>query len=320
MLVFGSQMHLLTLIIVILELMVLPFVLWYYFAWPKDKSRLWYFVLLVLLIVYNLTGGLFPDPGIQFISVRVQNVIAYGAGFGMASFFPYYFYASFNLEGMKFHANYGAPLFLIFPFVVFFIVLYPLTGDLNFVVTYGMIVPFLYSPVLLWAILRAIRKKADAALTANSQQGVNELRGLSWAVAPWVGMTAITYVQAAQWIEVLVTNSGFLIISVLFMLRTVRAQRLERERLMLQDEEQKKLRLAFRENCGAYRLSKRESEVSEWLCRGLTYRQIADDLFISERTVDAHVQRIFLKTGVNKKIELQKTLGYVAMPDAGGRL
>lgn len=40
MLVFGSQMHLLTLVILILELVMLPFVLWYYYAWPKDKMRL----------------------------------------------------------------------------------------------------------------------------------------------------------------------------------------------------------------------------------------------------------------------------------------
>ncbi|RYG26523.1 MAG: response regulator transcription factor, partial [Burkholderiales bacterium] len=74
----------------------------------------------------------------------------------------------------------------------------------------------------------------------------------------------------------------------------------------------------FMKNCRAYQLSNRESQVSEYLCRGLTYRQIADYLYISEKTVDAHIQRIFLKTGVNKKIELQKTLGYGATPEAEG--
>lgn len=34
-----------------------------------------------------------------------------------------------------------------------------------------------------------------------------------------------------------------------------------------------------------------------------------EHLFISESTVDAHVQRIYLKTGENKKIDLQKNIG-----------
>jgi DNA-binding NarL/FixJ family response regulator len=46
------------------------------------------------------------------------------------------------------------------------------------------------------------------------------------------------------------------------------------------------------------------------LCQGLTYHAIADALIISARTVDTHAQNIFLKTGVNKKIDLQQILGF----------
>ncbi|MEJ2901684.1 helix-turn-helix transcriptional regulator [Pedobacter panaciterrae] len=317
MLVFGSQMHLLTLVILILELMLLPFVLWYYYAWPKDKTRLWYFILLLLLIFYNLTGGLFPDPRIDALSIQVQNMIAYGSGFGMATFFPYYFYRSFQLQGLKFHAIYGAPLLLMLPYLVFFWLVYPLTGDLNLVITYGMVVPFFYSPVLLWAILRSIRQRFSDNSHLLYPYGPMEMRAVYWAVAPWVCMTGISYLRVAQWIEVLVTNSGFILITVLFMLRAVRTERMEKQRMMERDAVDLKLQADFRDNCRMYHLSKRECEVSELLCHGLTYREIAEHLFISESTVDAHVQRIFLKTGVNKKIDLQKTLGYGVLPEPG---
>ncbi|RYZ18282.1 MAG: LuxR family transcriptional regulator [Sphingobacteriales bacterium] len=315
MLVFGSQMHLLTFIILILELMMLPFVLWYYYAWPKDKTRLWYFILLLLLIFYNLTGGLFPDPRIEVFSLRTQNIIAYGSGFGMASFFPYYFYRSFNLGYLRFHALYGAPLFLLLPYLVFFWVVYPMTDDLNLVVSYGMVIPFFYSLVLLWVILRSIRRKFHSEDVPVYPLSEKEMRAVYWAVAPWVCMSLISYFKVAQWIEVLVTNSGFILITVLFMMRSVRAERSEKERLLERDAADEKLQSDFQRNCQRFHLTGRECEVSELLCQGQTYRQIAESLFISGRTVDAHVQRIFLKTGVNRKIDLQKILGYGGSSD-----
>lgn len=317
MLVFGSQIHILTLIILVIELMLLTFVVWYYFAWPKDKTRLWFLILLSLLIIYNLTGGLFPDPAITAIPLQMQNSIAYGSGFLMASFFPFYFYRSFGLERLKYHALYGAPIFLMLPYLVFFWIVYPVTDDLDLVVDYGMILPFLYSPVLLWAMLRSIRKKLAEKEHSLYAYGQPKLHALYCAVAPWVCMSVFSYFKVPQWMEVLVTNSGFILITVLFMLQSVRAERLEKQRLLEKDAVEEKMQAYFFENCRRYHLSKRECEVSHLLCNGLTYRQIGESLFISERTVDAHVQRIFLKTGINKKIDLQKILGYGNLSEPG---
>jgi len=309
MLVFG-QMHLLTLFFLLAELMALPFVLWYYYVWPQDKTRLWYFVLLVLLIFYNLTGGLFPDPGITLISIPVQNIIAYGSGFLMATFFPYYFYKSFHLEALRVHALYGAPLLLMLPYVAFFVVIYPVTGNLNFALEYGMIIPFIYSPVLLWVILKSIREKFKSNELSLYPYRKSEMQAVYWAVTPWICMSVFTYLQVAQWIEVLVTNTGFIIVTTLFMLRSGKIERMEKERSIANYELQERQKLDFQENCQRYKLSNRECQVGELLCQGLTYKQIAESLYISEKTVDTHVQNIFLKTGVNKKIDLQKILGF----------
>jgi len=307
MLVPGTELHILTLIIVLLELMMLPFVLWYYYAWPKDKSRLLYFVLLFLLVVYNLTGGLFPDPRIEYIPVTLQNIIAYGSGFLMASYFPYYFYKSYHLEGLRFHAVYGVPAFLILPYLVFFGLVYPFTGDLDFVINYGMIIPFIYAPILLWAILRSMRQQFRANDQSLYPSRKVEMLAGYWAVFPWVMMTVFSYLHVVQWVEVLATNLGFLIITTLFMIRSGRMERMEKERKLamdVQDEE------CFTQNCTRNGLSKREAEVAELHCQGLTYEQIAEHLFIAKRTVDTHVQRIYFKTAVNRKIDLQRKLGY----------
>ena len=48
-------------------------------------------------------------------------------------------------------------------------------------------------------------------------------------------------------------------------------------------------------------LSPREREVLTLVAQGATNRAIASDLFISERTVESHVRRIFQKLGVTSR-------------------
>lgn len=48
-------------------------------------------------------------------------------------------------------------------------------------------------------------------------------------------------------------------------------------------------------------LSKREAQVAEKISQGLTNRSIADQLFISERTVKFHCTNIFRKLAVTNR-------------------
>jgi PAS domain S-box-containing protein len=53
-----------------------------------------------------------------------------------------------------------------------------------------------------------------------------------------------------------------------------------------------------------YHISEREKEVIDEMLRGLSIREIADHLFISETTVKTHQQNIYGKMGINSKKEL----------------
>jgi DNA-binding CsgD family transcriptional regulator len=59
---------------------------------------------------------------------------------------------------------------------------------------------------------------------------------------------------------------------------------------------------------GTYGLSGRESEVAALVAEGYTNHQIAEKLFISDRTVETHLSRIFTKLGVTSRVGVATTL------------
>lgn len=60
-----------------------------------------------------------------------------------------------------------------------------------------------------------------------------------------------------------------------------------------------------------YGLSKRQQEVAGWVIRGLSNRQIAERLFITEQTVKDHLHDIFEMMKIRRRSELAaRILGY----------
>ncbi|MGH2530355.1 MAG: response regulator [Actinomycetota bacterium] len=65
-------------------------------------------------------------------------------------------------------------------------------------------------------------------------------------------------------------------------------------------------RVAGKESAGEPRLSVRENEILRLVAKGYTYREIADKLFISHKTVQNHVQNILRKLQLRKRYELMR--------------
>jgi DNA-binding CsgD family transcriptional regulator len=299
--VFGTEMHIVTFNFVVIEIVMFLYQLQYYLYRPQDKQRSWFLVLLLLLIFYNITGGLFPDPHIP-IPIVLQNILAYAGGFAVASYVPYYFYKGFELDDIRFHALYGVPLFLLLPFFIFFVVIYAIDQNLDRAIDYGVIIPFFYSFVILVAIAKAIWKKYRKR---TQQNNIVEIIALYAAILPWVSMTIIAYFHLSQLLEVLLTNGGFIFISILFFTRYISKARREYEQLIGANNQSN---ICFQENCKVYQLTSREIEIVELIKAGHKYKEIAEILFISERTVTTHVQNIYQKTNVSSKVALIQKL------------
>ena len=299
MLVFGTQIHIVTFIFIVLEFCMFIFQVFYYLFRPQDKSRLWYLLLLFFFQFYNITGGLFPDPKID-IPIPTQVMIAYGGGFLMASFFPFYFYKAFDLKALRWHALFGVPLFLMLPYLIFFVIVYAINGNLNVDIRFGMIVPLIYAFVLLWAMFRAIRKKYQ--MNRDKNEYLEEI-AVYCAVVPWASLTFFGWVEESQLMEVLFTNTGLIVITIIFMAKSVQHARSEYEQFR-ELTVNGILPKSFEENCKLYQLTKREIEIVLLMRQGLSYKGIAGNLFIAEKTVDKHVQNIYTKTEVNNKVSL----------------
>jgi ATP/maltotriose-dependent transcriptional regulator MalT len=56
-------------------------------------------------------------------------------------------------------------------------------------------------------------------------------------------------------------------------------------------------------------LSGREREIAELVAEGRTNREIGGDLFLSEKTVEGHLTRIFAKLGVTSRAEVAEVVG-----------
>ncbi|MDX9852216.1 MAG: response regulator [Tenuifilaceae bacterium] len=57
-------------------------------------------------------------------------------------------------------------------------------------------------------------------------------------------------------------------------------------------------------NCADIKLSTREVEVLKLVCKGMSNSEIADSLFLSERTVEGHRSRLFQKTDAKNAVAL----------------
>lgn len=66
------------------------------------------------------------------------------------------------------------------------------------------------------------------------------------------------------------------------------------------------------------RLTERENEILKYVAKGYAYKEIADKLFISTKTVQNHVQNILVKLQLKKRYELMRygiQKGFDRLPD-----
>ena len=227
MLVSGTEMHVVTFIFVCIETVIFFYLLIYRLARPDDRTTFLNILLIFLLIAYNVTGGLLPDPNLPG-SFFTQTIIAYATGFITPCYFPYYVYKAFGLEKMKFHAYKGVYLFLILPYLIFVIV-FAVSNNLA-TAQKLLILPVLYGLWVIYSLIKAIQFKYSNDFSRREPK--EELAVLLLSLTPWIGLPIIDYYGEGQAIEASITNTGFLLLFALQVKGYIHQTRAEHQRLI----------------------------------------------------------------------------------------
>ena len=62
------------------------------------------------------------------------------------------------------------------------------------------------------------------------------------------------------------------------------------------------------EDSGVGALTKREREIADLVTDRMTNREIAAELFLSDKTVESHIRNIFIKLGVSSRVEVARAI------------
>ncbi|WP_214072603.1 helix-turn-helix transcriptional regulator [Mucilaginibacter sp. dw_454] len=308
---FNTQMHWLTAVFIIIESYLFAVQLFHFLNQPQDRRRLWYLILLGLLIKFNIANGLFPDPSWR-MDIKLQNMIAYGFAYLMGAYFPFYFYKAYRLQQLRFHATWGVFLFLILPYLLFDVILYALNDKLIPDRELGVLIPGTYGLVVLAVMLRAIIKKHKDG--GDIAQYRCEL--LVWfTVLPWEAMSVFAFYPAPQWLRIGLSNLGWLVITILQFEKGIRSNH-HRDR-KLKELTRQITTEEYEAACRALPISERELDVALLLREELTTAQMAERLFIAPNTVKDHITAILKKTGCHDRKELLARLLTPPPPPAG---
>jgi len=227
MLIFGTQMHFITFFFVSIEVVIFFYLIIFRLARPDDRTVFLNIALIFLLLTYNITGGLLPDPKLPG-SYFGQVSIAYATGFITPCYFPYYVYKAFGLARLKYHAYKGVFFFLIIPYFVF-VAAFALSDDLK-VAQNLLILPVLYSSWLIIQLFRSIRDKYNNDF--SSIESKQELTVLLLSLSPWVSLPVISFLDIGQAVEASATNIGFLLLFSLQVNQNIKQIRIDHEKLI----------------------------------------------------------------------------------------
>lgn len=236
----GTEMHMVTFTIIAIEVFLLFFQTIYFLQRPQEKQRLWYLILLFLLVQYNIAGGLFPDPNLS-LPLFYQNLYSYFTGALMSIYFAFYFYKAFELDKLKFIAYYGGLLYIGLPYIIFFVVPYSLTGDVRLASRLVVVIPLIYGIAIGRAIFVAFREKFNAATEEERAYYREHMAAIYLAFMFWLSLPFVTFFEGSQLMEHSLTNAGFLVMTFSYIRSIV--QKSKREYFALKTSENTLLQL-----------------------------------------------------------------------------
>lgn len=300
---FGTEIHWTTFFYLLIDTAIVLFA--FYQSKKLNRNNLKRFLYLGLLfIAYNASGGFLPTgsfPG----PLIIQYIITYGVAITLCVYIVYYLYKEYDIVVLAYRSSIRNLALVAFGgFVILYLIPYFYTTSLN-------TARLLYTvPISAVAFIFLVIFYKRISHPKNPNRFILRRNKLSIISVTSVALLPIcTVIGDYQWITFSVMNAAFYAISII-----------EADRHLFFLENKNKLYEVFLFNKGKTEginesqvingnLTRREIEIAVSILSKLSYKRIAEDLYIAESTVSKHASNIFKKTGVKNRTQFTKRFG-----------
>lgn len=303
---FGTQIHWITFIILLVQVIILPFLYINYLYNTKNIYGKRFLKLTLSIILYNFFSGLFPDPNIN-LSLIIQNLIAYAVGIIYVLYFVYYLYNEFHIIPFKYFSVRSIFIYLIILFIFLFSLPLFLGKGVGFSRRSFIIIP------LILAIVFTVKTSLKLIYlykkqSKSSQQKHFKLRIISANIGVFSLLTLpiILFFGDYQFIEQPIVNFGYFIMLNAFIKNQIYIQ--QNNYKLLGDLQKFKLNSLNENIFESYDLTTKEKEIASFIVEGYKYKEIANLIFITEKTVSKHASNIFKKVSVKNRSDFEKKI------------
>ncbi len=303
---FGTQIHWTTFIILLVQVVILPFLYINYLYDTKNVYSRRFLKLTLAIILYNFFSGLFPDPNIN-LSLIIQNLIAYAVGIIYVLYFIYYLYNEFHITPFKYFSVKSIFIYLITLFIFLFSVPLFLGKGVDFSRRSFIIMPLILAVVFSiktsYRLLYLYKKQSK-----NQQQKHYKLRIISANIGVFslLMLPIVLSFGDYQFIEQPVVNFGYFIMLNVYIKNQIFLQRNNHK--LLNDLKEYKLNSKNKDLFEIYDLTTKEKEIASFILEGYKYKEIAESIFITEKTVSKHASNIFKKVSVKNRRDFEEKI------------
>lgn len=298
-----TEMHPIVLGVIVIELIMFGALGTYYLERPMQSSRIWYLLFLALLLTLNIINGFLPNPALD-IPLYIQYIFRNGIGFLTISYFPFLFFKKLQIISSRVQEKTVMQYLLIIPYPIIFFVAYATFNDLEKAHRYTIFIPCLNNVVMIVLMAKTIWNIYSR--NTDKKGSPEEILAFIMLIT-WLSIYPAIHLNWGKTTEIICINFGPAVFNILLLYNRIKTMRYEQADLDHLNPNVP-LQAIITLNCSNYLLSERETEVAILLCHRLKRQQIADKLFISVRTVDKHIERIFLKAGVSSRENLLEKL------------
>ena len=300
---FGTSIHWTTFFYLLIDTFLVLFALAQSLKLKRSGLNR-YLALGFLFIAYNATGGFLPAekfPG----PLILQFIITYMVAIAMCLYTVYYFYKEYDIVFLEFRLNMtNISIIIIGCFIILFLLPYFITHSLDKARLYFTVPVALICVVIWWGFFKKISTTSSPNKFISRRNLLSLIGLVCIALLP-----VLTLIGDYQWLTFTIVNTAFYIITAIEIDRYLYF--LERKGKLTQilgyfkDTKSQHLHPKLINE----RLTRREIEIALSILDNYSYKKIAEDFFIVERTVSKHASNIFKKTGVKSRKEFLARFG-----------